>query len=203
MVVYVSMQPKEAKALLETFVARTPQRLEEFRAQVAASGGLAAAEPDLTPASLVPLWEWAAPRFTWRAGYTPPPDGEPGDRYPKGPLEPDDELPEWFDARAGDSWRFSAQTLWLSDGLARYLGECLVAHVPGTRWTVAQLRKGYVYQNHIVIAGLANGEIEPMWAVTTLASRAMQPNSIYTQGPRTLAAVYELCVTPAVRHDGS
>ena len=51
MVVYVSMQLKEAKALLEKFSARTPQRLDELRAQVAASGGPAPEALDLSPGS--------------------------------------------------------------------------------------------------------------------------------------------------------
>jgi hypothetical protein len=87
---------------------------------------------DMTPGSLEPLWSWAQPRLSWREGYQPPPRGLPGPRVPLEDLEPIEELPAWF---VPDLWSdFSASSLWLIDGLARYLGECLLDHVPGARW---------------------------------------------------------------------
>jgi hypothetical protein len=50
-------------------------------------------------------------------------------------LEPLEELPAWFDPALLRWPAFSASSLWLIDGLARYLGECLRDHVPGARWS--------------------------------------------------------------------
>ena len=135
MVEYVSMTPAQARALLGTFVENTPRRIAGLREHCATSGGPAADELDLGPDSLDALWEWAVPRLSWRDGYVPPPLDAPGPRHPAGPLEPEDELPEWFDPRVLDGWRLSASTVWLVDGLARYLAECTV--LPAGRETVA------------------------------------------------------------------
>lgn len=198
MVIYVDMTLQEAKALLATFVSNTPQRLEQLRQRSAASGGPSSEELDLDPASLDGLWAWATPQFTWRDGYDPPADDGPGVRHPAEPLEPDDQLPEWFDPRALDWWQFSADTLWLIDGLARYLAESVIAQVPTARWTVGRARmKSYAFQNHIVMDGIPFGDqVEPMWSVTILVSRALQPDSIYKRGPRSLREVYDICTSP-------
>lgn len=201
MVIYVDMTLTEAKALLATFVSNTPQRLDQLRQRSAASGGPSPEDLDLGPASLDRLWAWATPQFAWRDGYDPPPDHEPGPRHPARPLEPDDQLPEWFDPRALDWWRFSADTLWLIDGLARYLAESVIAHVPTAHWTVGRARtRSYAFQNHIVMDGIPFGDqVEPMWSVTILVSRALQPDSIYQRGARSLREVDDIWTSPPPR----
>jgi hypothetical protein len=48
-------------------------------------------------------------------------------------------------------------------------------------------RKGYFFQNHPVIVGLPVGDpVEPMWSVSILAGRALQPSP----GPSTLMDLY-------------
>ncbi|GGC05858.1 hypothetical protein [Cellulomonas carbonis] len=181
MVTFVEMSAAEAKAFLEQFLAHGPERLDALRRRLVADGAAREDELDLSAASLEPVWAWAVPRLSWRAGYEPPPLGMPGPRGPAGELEPADELPEWFDARYHDAWRFSAKTLWVVDGVARYLAECLVAAVPGARWVVGRSRsKGYVYQNHPVVTGLPLDDVEPVALVLVAAGKALdgRPSSL-------------------------
>ncbi|NMR20486.1 hypothetical protein [Cellulomonas fimi] len=172
----MTMSAAEAKQFLQLFLANTPGRLEELGRRVVADGAAREEQLDLGPDALDLVWEWARPQLAWREGYVPPPLGQPGPRGPVGDLEPPDQLPEWFDPPVYDWWQFSASTLWLIDGLARYLGESLLEAVPGSRWTVGRSRtKGYVYQNHPVIAGLPLGDdLEPMTVVTVLLSKALR-----------------------------
>ena len=79
-------------------------------------------------------------------------------------------------------------SLWLMDGLARYLGETLVTQVPGAKWVAAHSRtKGSVYQNHPDVTGLPTDDSEPMASVSIIASRVLLP----TPGPRTLTDLYD------------
>lgn len=188
MVRFVELSRSEAKAFLDRFLGETPDRLAWLRELAATSGGPAADRLDLTPASLDPLWAWAAPRLSWRDGYTPPAPGEPGGRVPLDVLEPEDQLPTWFDPVVPGWARWSADSLWLIDGLARYLGETLVVQIPTARWVAGHARtKGYIYQNHPVVTGLPSDDSEPMASVAIVASRVLLP----TPGPSTLRDLYD------------
>lgn len=188
MVRFVQLTRSEAKAFLDQFLAETPQALDRLRELAASSGGPRAEELDLTAASLDPLWTWAAPRLSWRDGYTPPPPGDPGGRIAPDALEPEDQLPSWFDPVVPGWARWSAASLWLIDGLARYLGETLVAEVPKATWTAGHARaKGYQYENHPVVTGLPADDSEPMASVAIIASRVLLP----TPGPSTLRDLYD------------
>jgi hypothetical protein len=185
---FVRLSRGEAKAFLLRFVSETPERLEQLRELVTVAGGPEADALDLTPASLDPLWRWAAPQLSWRDGYVPPPPGEPGTRVALDGIEPEDLLPSWFDPHVPGWARWSATSLWLIDGIARYLGETLVAQVPRARWAVGHSRtRGYMYQNHPVVTGLPLDEAQPMASVAIIASRVLLP----TPGPRTPRDLYD------------
>jgi hypothetical protein len=192
MVKFVEMSRAEGKAFLDRFLRETPEQLERLRELAAATGGPRPEELDLTPASLTPLWTWAMPRLRWRSGYTPPPLGEPGGRVPPEALEPEDQLPSWFDAGIPGWARWSADSLWLIDGLARYLGETLIAHVPRAKWVAGHARtKGYMYQNHPVVTGLPTDDSEPMDSVGVIAAREL----LQLPGPNTLRDTYDAWTT--------
>ena len=76
MVRFVDMSRAQAQTFLDGFRGELTPRVAALRSEAAASGGPSPRELDLTPASLGPLWAWAAPRLSWREGYEPPP-GEP------------------------------------------------------------------------------------------------------------------------------
>jgi hypothetical protein len=154
------MSRAEAKEYLARLLDEMDAGLRGVMDEAAASGGPTAEEWDRTPASLAPVWEWAVPRLSWRAGYEPPALGMPGPRIAADQLEPADQLPSWFHHPSAASYaEFSAGTLWLIDGLGRYLGETVLATVPGTSWAAGHSRtKGYMFQNQPVISGLAEEE---------------------------------------------
>lgn len=174
MVHFRSLTRQEAKAYLSEFCAENPERIDELRRRAASGGGPSPHELDLSPASLEPLWAWARPQLAWREGYRPPVGAEPPRRVSTDELEPPAQLPSWFDPAVPGWSTYSAATLWLIDGLARYFGECLVATVPSARWAVGHARrKGYAYQNHPVVSGLPSGECEPMWVVAVTVQKAL------------------------------
>ena len=187
MVRFVDMSRAQARTFLDGFRGELTPRLAALRSEAAASGGPSPRELDLTPASLGPLWAWAAPRLSWREGYEPPPPGQPGGRVALTDLEPPEQLPSWFDPIVPGWARWAPASLWLIDGLARYLGETLVVHVPGARWAAGHARaRGYVYENHPVVTGLAVDDSEPMGSVAIIAARVLLP----TPGPATLHDLY-------------
>ncbi|MFC3689271.1 hypothetical protein [Aquipuribacter hungaricus] len=187
MVRFVALSRPEAAAYLERFLGETPQALARTVELAASLDGPRPGIFDLSAASLDPLWGWAAPLLSWRDGYTPPAPGEPGGRVPLDVLEPEDELPSWFDPVVPGWARWSAESLSLIDGLARYLGETLVREVPTARWVAGHARaRGYMYQNHPVVTGLPVDDSEPMASVAVIASRVLLP----TPGPRTLGDLF-------------
>lgn len=193
-VTFVDMSPVQARAFLGQFLAQDAERLDGLRSRVVADGAAREGDLDLGATSLDLVWGWATPRLSWRAGYEPPPPGRRGPREPVGALEPPDALPEWFDARYYDSWRLSATTLWVVDGVARYLAQCLLAAVPGSRWVVGRSRRrGYVYQNHPVVAGLPLGDdFEPVASTMVLVGQALAGDASSGRGPSSPRDVLEI-----------
>jgi hypothetical protein len=91
---------------------------------------------DLTPESLVPLWEWFVRR-----------EGARRDRR--------GELPAWYEADPPElaSQRLSPATLRDVDAIGLYLAEVFLHNVPGTAWGIAKLpkRMRYAHQNKPVV----------------------------------------------------
>jgi hypothetical protein len=155
---------KEAREFFDTFIGVMPARLAQLRQLSESTGGPDAAILNLSIDSLVPLWNWAADRVAWRAGYVPAAPGDPQPIVDLSTIEPEQDLPEWF-SDYPELWvQFSAPTLWLIDGFGRYLGEVLVTSFPGTRWKLAKSRvKNYVFQNHPVVTKVkVVGDVEPI-----------------------------------------
>lgn len=180
MVEFVNMSKAEAAAYLGQFLDEMPAAMERLRHECSATNGPAPDSLDGTPSSLAELWRWAVPRMSWREGYVPPPLGQPGRRLTAADLEPADELPSWFHHPSAAGYeRFSADSLWLLDGLARYLGEAVVAAVPGARWSVGSARrKGYMFQNQPVVGGLAGDEQSPLHTCGVLLGRALRAEPV-------------------------
>jgi hypothetical protein len=167
------MTKPQARAYLEQFLGEMPACLDRLRRRCAATGGPVESDLDFTADSLDRVWSWAAPRFQWREGYTPP--ASRGDLQPQfnpDDLEPPEDLPSWFYHPSGIGLaRFSAATLLLIDRLGRYLGQAVINSVPGTGWTTGATRpKGNMFANHPVLAGIAY-EVSPMSACASLAAQ--------------------------------
>ena len=84
---------------------------------------------------------------------------------------------------------FSAGTLWLIDGLGRYLGETVIANAPRTRWAAGHARaKGYMFQNQPVVHGLADEE-SPLHTTAIVVARALRADPV--RGATSLREVYD------------
>jgi hypothetical protein len=183
---FVSMTRAQAGEYLARFLAEMPASEQRLADTAAATGGPPPELLDHTPESLGLLWQWVTTRLAWRDGYTPPPLGMPGPRIDPADLEPPEQLPSWFHHPSGAGYaEFSADTLWLIDGLGRYLGNTVVHTMPGTQWKAGHARAtGYALQNQPVIAGLGD-EIMTIEVCAALAAKALRG------GQRTLRDAYD------------
>lgn len=199
---FVSMTKAEARAYLAQFLDEMPRCLDRLMRQCAETGGPVESDLDYTAKSLDALWSWAAPRFQWRDSYTPPASrGELQPQFNADDLEPPEDLPSWVYHPSGHGFdRFSAETLWLIDGLARYLGETVITCIPGTRWASGATRpKGNMVANQPIVAGLT-GEESPIFACTGLASRRLTP---WLDSSHTLRSIFEAWRSQADEWDRS
>jgi hypothetical protein len=188
---FVSMTRSEAKAYLDRFLDEMGPSLDRFAASVDR-------ELTYTQESLERVWNAAAPKLAWRLGYTPPALGQPGPRIASEQLEAPQDLPSWFHHPSGAGYaRFSAETLWVIDGAARYLGETFIRNVGG-RWASGDARtEGYVYQNQPVLTDITTDPLSPMQTCAVLVARALRPSP--EQGPHGLADVYDVWCTLAAK----
>ena len=179
---FVSMTRSEARAYLELFIGE----MEPSMARLASSVDC---ELTFSPDSLQHIWNALTPQLSWRSGYTPPELGQPGPRFDPEQLEAPGELPSWFHHPSGAGYaRFSAGTLWLIDGAARYLGETIIRNAGG-RWSPGDAAsKGYMYQNQPVLDGLGSDSLSPLQACAVLSARALRQRS--EPGPQALLDLY-------------
>ena len=144
---FFSLGDAEAEAFFEAFVARAEPRLDEFRAEVSASGG---PELDGSPESLVPLWRWFVAR----------------------PRSAGGELPPWYepDPPAVAAERLPASVLRDVDGIALYLARLF----EGLDWGIGHEppQRHYVSQNKPVLK--ADGyDIDVLQVAYNLAMRTL------------------------------
>lgn len=180
---FVSMTKTEASAYLDQFLAEMQQSLDRFAEAIDQ-------ELTFTTDSLESVWNAVVPRLAWRAGYVPPVAGQPGLRIKADQLEAPPQLPSWFHHPSGAGYaRFTAETLWLIDGAARYLGETFTQTTEG-RWSSGSSRaKGYMFQHQPVICGVTPAPVSPIQTCAVLAARALRHAA--EPGPRTLTDVYD------------
>ncbi|TIC87461.1 hypothetical protein E8D34_10065 [Nocardioides sp. GY 10113] len=174
---FVAMTRTEARSYLERFLAETPDRLAWLADLSAGAGGPKASDLDFSVESVDALWEWAVPRLAWRTGYQPPTSAaDVRPRFNPNYLEGPAELPSWFRHPSGVGLaRFSADTLWLIDALARYVGEVAIRCIPGSRWASGSTRpKGNMVANQPVLAGSLD-EASPIHACVEAVDRTLSP----------------------------
>jgi len=187
---FSSMTTAQAGAYLQQFLAEGPESLARLDGLVRDIGG-APVSVDLSPASLDRAWAGALPVLAWAPGYVPPPIGAPAPAPERTALGPESMLPSWFSHEQHPSYaQYSADTLWVIDGLARQLAEVVLDQVPGTAWAVGHSRrKGYLHEGSPVITGLG-AELNPRWTVSTVVGHALRGGA--PQGaPSTVRELYE------------
>ncbi len=184
---FSTMTRARAKAYLGRFVEEMDACHDRLVATAAATGGPGRDELDFSRESLDPLWEWAAPRCAWRAGYVLPPRGsmEVWDLE----LEPASELPSWFHQPSGIGMdRLDRATLWLADGVGRYFGEVLRRHVEGVRWGTGSTRpRNNWLANMPVLVGL----FDEMCPVLDATGRAVLVLTDYRPDPPPLTESFD------------
>lgn len=164
---FVAMTEVDAADYLLGFLDEMDSCLDRFRSAI---------QVDLTfaPESLTSVWNAVLPNIGWRPGWNPPPDGRRGTLIPEAAIESADLLPSWFHHPSGVGYaRFSIQTLWLIDGLGRYLGEILVRSGLGQWKAGASTLEGYNFQNQPVVVGATTDPVSPIQSCAVLVSRAL------------------------------
>ena len=126
---YSELSDEEAQRRFDELTSSSPERVAWLRREV---GDVL----DLTPESLVPLWEWFVRR-----------EGARSDRG--------GELPAWYEPDPPElaSQRLSPATLRDVDAMAHYLAEVFLHNVPGAAWGIGKLpkRMKYAHQNKPVV----------------------------------------------------
>lgn len=126
---YSELSDEEAQRRFDELTSSSPERVAWLRGEVGDA-------LDLSPESLVPLWEWFVRR-------------EQGRRDRGG------ELPAWYEPDPPElaSQRLSPATLRDVDAIGLYLAEVFLRNVPGAAWGIAKLpkRMRYAYQNKPVV----------------------------------------------------
>lgn len=189
---YFQQLPRaEAKEYLQQFVAEQPASRERLAGMLRAAGADPALTHDLSPEGLDPLWDAAqAWEVGWQEGYEPPPaPGAPPVSTPTlealGPL---DQLPSWFVHDRRQSMRYSPETLWVVDVLARHLGEVVLAEHPSLRWTLGPAKPANNVDRNYPVVGTAKAWVNPLRVVSGLVGKRLTHSM---GGPTTLRELYE------------
>lgn len=141
-----------AQDLMDRWLADEPARLAWLADRVAAAKGRlvdrADVVLDLSPDSLVPLWRRVRKQLRWRS---------PGEMFDPA------RLPVWANSSPGyNHSRFSDDTLWLVDAVARYWATVL-SRATGDRWILGRSRvPGYVDQNMPILEKYDGSPVVPM-----------------------------------------
>ncbi|HEX4929713.1 MAG TPA: hypothetical protein VFV62_03315 [Gaiellaceae bacterium] len=167
---YSDLSDEEAQRRFDELTSSSPERVAWVRREV---GDVL----DLTPESLVPLWEWFMRREASRS-----------DRG--------GELPAWYEPDPPElaPQRLSPATLRDVDAMAHYLAEVFLHNVPGAAWGIGKLPKKmkYAHQNKPVVKLGDDQDANPVGMVYGNAVRVALMGE--TTPPDTLLAAYRAWV---------
>jgi hypothetical protein len=167
---YSELSDEEAQRRFDELTSSSPERVAWLREEVGDA-------LDLTPESLVPLWEWFVRREESRS-----------DRG--------GELPAWYEPDPPElaSQRLSPATLRDVDAMAHYLAEVFLHNVPGAAWGIGKLpaKMKYAHQNKPVVKLDDDQDANPVGMVFGNAVRV----GVMGEGkePDTLLAAYRAWV---------
>lgn len=167
---YSELSDEEAQRRFDELTSSSPERVAWLRGEV---GDVL----DLSPESLVPLWEWFVRR-----------EGSRSDRG--------GELPSWYEPDPPElaAQRLSPATLRDVDAVALYLAEVFLHNVPGAAWGIGKLPKQlkYAHQNKPVVKLDDEQDVNPVGIVYGNAVRAVLLGE--TTEPDSLLAAYRAWV---------
>jgi hypothetical protein len=137
---YSELSDEDAQRLFEQLTDSSPERVAALRREV---GDVL----DLTPESLVPLWEWFVRRESPRS-------------------DSGGELPAWYEPDPPQlaPQRLSPATLRDVDAIGLYLAEVFLTNVPGAAWGIGKLpaKMKYAHQNKPVVKLDADQDADPI-----------------------------------------
>lgn len=197
---YFQQLPRqEAKEFLQRFVAEIPASRDRLAGMLGAAGADPDLAHDLSPGALDPLWAAAQGwEVGWQEGYVAPPtrSSPPVSTPTMGAMGPVDRLPSWFVHDRHQSLRYSPDTLWVIDVLARHLGEVVLAEHPHLRWTLGPARPANNVDRNYPVVGTAKGWVNPIRVVSGLVERRIWGKAD-PHAPATLRALYDRQTTSA------
>lgn len=167
---YSELSDEEAQLRFHELTSSSPERIAWLRGEVGEA-------LDLTPESLVPLWEWFVRRE--------------GSRTDRG-----GELPVWYEPDPPEvaAQRLAPATLRDVDAIALYFAEVLLRDVPGAAWGIGRLPRSmkYAHQNKPVVKLPGDQDVNPVGIVYGNAVRV----ALMGEGsdPDTLLAAYRAWV---------
>ncbi|MCM3688304.1 hypothetical protein [Kocuria rosea] len=141
---YRRMNPQQATAALEEFLAERPASWTRLRAELAAQGMDPDALLDGSPASLTTLWQWIVSRRGELIG-------DPADTASHVPRE---QWPSWARHTVTRA-KFPLRTaIVLTDGLVSYLAIVIITGAPTARWALGSPEDpGHHLHHHPVLTG--------------------------------------------------
>lgn len=149
---YSELSDEEVQRRFEELTTAVPDRVARLRREVGEA-------LDLSPESLVPLWEWFLAREAARGG----------DRG--------GELPSWYEPDPPElaSQRLAPATLRDVDAVALTFAEVLLRNVPGAAWGIGKLpeRMRYAHQNKPVVKLQHDQDVDPVGIVYGNAVRVV------------------------------
>ncbi|MEW4370819.1 hypothetical protein [Paenibacillus kandeliae] len=154
---FKEMNKKQAQQCLEWFVSEIPSRLEILKHAIEESGIQRMEQFDMTPQSLVPLWDWLKVRIN-TVPYTPD---------EKKQLQ--DGLPSWIAEDIRD-WKLDISTIALAVDVSLYFGQVFLNKYSSLKWGVITKPKSYIYVNKPTIKGFKNGPLHPPTILTNVCS---------------------------------
>lgn len=138
------LTPAEADEVLVRFAEERPQALAHLRERLFADGQDPDGLLDGSVASLEPLWVWTKEQLRPRADGAWQTETEPFEGQP---------APAWFRHETREEPTLSLESVQLLDGVIAYIGDVMMAAVPGTAWRRGhEPVRGWIDQNRPVLA---------------------------------------------------
>lgn len=156
------MSKFEANEYFDWFISIIPQRLEILREYIEFTGSSESIQLDLSPESLISLWEWFIPRIEQR-------------NLTEEELNEELELvPDWIKSEVEETViKFSRNTENLVVDIGIYFGSVMLHSSDQLKWTVIYKPTNHVDVNQPVLTGKGRMVLNPIRIVDVCAARTL------------------------------